>query len=271
MDPIAELLSQLSGVRRATNLGTSHSQLQQLQMQLQLERHSASGSSGMPALSSRQPFGSDRAPIERVIRRHQQSGQSHSAAGGLMSSGQQAPYVVLMEPSPSSLASTAAAAAGQMNGLSGNGVMMGGQGSHNQPAVSRLLLSRCNDQNYSESEHQDIEKGKADKSLFVQELLLTTLTGNLSLVADEDVAPYQPDDQVRLPSAFRTSLLYNDSHDESSVAEFRNPFSNGQNRQPEESNGQEERGQEASTPLRTEEDTNLKRKVVNTTKLIVGN
>ena len=35
VDPIAELLSQLSGVRRA---GTTSSQLQQLQVQLQLER-----------------------------------------------------------------------------------------------------------------------------------------------------------------------------------------------------------------------------------------
>ena len=47
MDPIAELLSQLSGVRRAANLGQSHSnQLQQLQMQLQLERNSGVGNGG---------------------------------------------------------------------------------------------------------------------------------------------------------------------------------------------------------------------------------
>ena len=39
MDPIAELLSQLSGVRRATSgIGSHSAQLQQLQMQLQLER-----------------------------------------------------------------------------------------------------------------------------------------------------------------------------------------------------------------------------------------
>ncbi|KAI1904920.1 hypothetical protein AGOR_G00010650 [Albula goreensis] len=44
MDPIAELLSQLSGVRRSAQLnssGPSASQLQQLQMQLQLERQQA--------------------------------------------------------------------------------------------------------------------------------------------------------------------------------------------------------------------------------------
>jgi len=39
VDPIAELLSQLSGVRRSTaGQGSTPSQLQQLQMQLQLER-----------------------------------------------------------------------------------------------------------------------------------------------------------------------------------------------------------------------------------------
>lgn len=39
VDPIAELLSQLSGVRRsASNTNSTPSQLQQLQMQLQLER-----------------------------------------------------------------------------------------------------------------------------------------------------------------------------------------------------------------------------------------
>ena len=39
MDPIAELLSQLSGVRRVA--GSSSSQLQQLQMELQLQRQQA--------------------------------------------------------------------------------------------------------------------------------------------------------------------------------------------------------------------------------------
>lgn len=105
MDPIAELLSQLSGVRRAAgSLGQAHphSQLQQLQMQLQLERHA-----GAPQLSSRQTFASDRAPIERVIRRHQ-TAAGHGASAGLSggvpvsqsnainasAAHQQSPYVV---------------------------------------------------------------------------------------------------------------------------------------------------------------------------------
>ncbi|GLG97179.1 E3 ubiquitin-protein ligase KCMF1 [Gryllus bimaculatus] len=44
VDPIAELLSQLSGVRRsAAGQGSTPSQLQQLQMQLQLERQQIVG------------------------------------------------------------------------------------------------------------------------------------------------------------------------------------------------------------------------------------
>lgn len=38
VDPIAELLSQLSGVRRTAAQGSASAQLQHLQMQLQLER-----------------------------------------------------------------------------------------------------------------------------------------------------------------------------------------------------------------------------------------
>lgn len=38
VDPIAELLSQLSGVRRTGGSSQQSSQLQQLQMQIQLER-----------------------------------------------------------------------------------------------------------------------------------------------------------------------------------------------------------------------------------------
>lgn len=96
MDPISELLSQLSGVRRAANnvsssaVNSTASQLQQLQMQLQLERHST-----IPSLSTRQGFvaasslhpsssSNERVPIERVIRRQQQP----SSSTGIMSSSQ---------------------------------------------------------------------------------------------------------------------------------------------------------------------------------------
>jgi len=139
MDPIAELLSQLSGVRRAANLGQSHTtpQLQQLQMQLQLERHSSA--------PLRQPF--DRAPIERVIRRHQQqssqqlqSNSTHSTVNGTQ---QQLPYVVLMEPSPSPATLAAAAAAVAQSNTTGNqtsGTTI--TSSSKTPNASQFLLSR---------------------------------------------------------------------------------------------------------------------------------
>lgn len=60
MDPIAELLSQLSGVRRSAggqlnSSGPSASQLQQLQMQLQLERQHAQAARQQLRLHATQP------------------------------------------------------------------------------------------------------------------------------------------------------------------------------------------------------------------------
>lgn len=142
MDPIAELLSQLSGVRRAANLSQSHtSQLQQLQMQLQLERQNSA--------PLRQPF--ERAPIERIIRRHQQQqhqhqqnsqNQSQSASQGSNGTQQQLPYVVLMEPSPSpaTLVSTASAVAQSNNNVSST--MSSNSLPSRNLAGSQFLLSR---------------------------------------------------------------------------------------------------------------------------------
>uniref|UniRef100_A0A8C7EF83 E3 ubiquitin-protein ligase KCMF1 n=1 Tax=Nothoprocta perdicaria TaxID=30464 RepID=A0A8C7EF83_NOTPE len=113
MDPIAELLSQLSGVRRSAggqlnSSGPSASQLQQLQMQLQLERQHAQ--------AARQ--------------------QLESGAG-----------------------------AGE-----------------ERPAA----LHPLNDPKLSEWERQSAESERADCSLFVQELLLSTLMREESSSSDED-------------------------------------------------------------------------------------
>ncbi|KAL0819042.1 hypothetical protein ABMA28_008321 [Loxostege sticticalis] len=67
VDPIAELLSQLSGVRRGAGQPGTPSQLQQLQMQLQLERQQASAA---------------RQQLERLPRRAGASGSGASAAAG---------------------------------------------------------------------------------------------------------------------------------------------------------------------------------------------
>jgi len=65
VDPIAELLNQLSGVRRAT--GSSSSQLQQLQMELQLQRQQAQA---------------HMQTLDRLARRGTQGNHSSSATAG---------------------------------------------------------------------------------------------------------------------------------------------------------------------------------------------
>lgn len=114
MDPIAELLSQLSGVRRATNFGQSHSsQLQQLQMQLQLERNSTS------TTSYRQSF--DRVvAVNRRIRNQNTTFSAPICASNAISQ-QIMSHEVSLEPSPSpSSLAAAAAAVAQVNNVAAN-------------------------------------------------------------------------------------------------------------------------------------------------------
>lgn len=130
MDPIAELLSQLSGVRRAANLSHSNSaQFHQLQMQLHLDRHIAPpaprstfaspSQSIVDATSSSSTRSGVNAPMDRVVRRHQHHHQqnhhsAHHSSTNSSSSSQMmsslasnsgvtsdVPYVVLMDHSPS--------------------------------------------------------------------------------------------------------------------------------------------------------------------------
>uniref|UniRef100_A0A3B3SDL7 E3 ubiquitin-protein ligase KCMF1 n=1 Tax=Paramormyrops kingsleyae TaxID=1676925 RepID=A0A3B3SDL7_9TELE len=142
MDPIAELLSQLSGVRRSAggqlNSGPSASQLQQLQMQLQLERQQAQ--------AARQQLETAR----NASRRSNASNMSTSI------------------PQPSA----ASNAAPDSNPPS----------SHS----SQFLLTRLNEPKMSEAERQIAESERADRSLFVQELLLSTLMCEESSSSDED-------------------------------------------------------------------------------------
>lgn len=132
INPLAELLSQLSGVRRSSNLSQSNTttQLQQLQMQLQLERQQAA-----------------RQQVERLPRRQNQTGTAVQFNQALYS-----------EPttSPASSASS-----------------------------SRLLLSRYTEPGITETEQQTLDVDHADRSIFVQELLLATLGEQLS--SDDDL------------------------------------------------------------------------------------
>nr|CAD7586894.1 unnamed protein product [Timema genevievae] len=154
VDPIAELLSQLSGVRRsAAGQGSTPSQLQQLQMQLQLERQQAA-----------------RQQLERLPRRQAQTISSANSTGG--------------------------GAAGSSNSAASNShsTVPTESGSNNQGSSSgsQFLLSRCMDATLTDSELQTAEQERADRSLFVQELVLATLmegTATLLLDTTADRAP----------------------------------------------------------------------------------
>ncbi|RXM93326.1 E3 ubiquitin-protein ligase KCMF1 [Acipenser ruthenus] len=144
MDPIAELLSQLSGVRRSAggqlnSSGPSASQLQQLQMQLQLERQQAQ--------AARQQLESARNATRRTNTSNVTTAVTQSTA----------------------TTNTTTTENNQ-------------QTTHN----SQFLLSRLNDPKMSEVERQSLESERADRSLFVQELLLSTLMREGSSSSDED-------------------------------------------------------------------------------------
>ncbi|CAH2292541.1 E3 ubiquitin- ligase KCMF1 [Pelobates cultripes] len=144
MDPIAELLSQLSGVRRSTggqlnSSGPSASQLQQLQMQLQLERQQAQ--------AARQQLETAR----NATRRNNASGVTTT---------------ITQSTATTNTSNT----------------------ENNQQTIqnSQFLLTRLNDPKMTEAERQSIESERADRSLFVQELLLSTLMQEESSSSDED-------------------------------------------------------------------------------------
>ncbi|XP_046872765.1 E3 ubiquitin-protein ligase KCMF1-like isoform X1 [Hypomesus transpacificus] len=139
MDPIAELLSQLSGVRRSAggqvSSGPSASQLQQLQMQLQLERQQAQ--------AARQQLDTPRgAPRSAPTR----------AALGTANSNASPNANPCPPPGPHP-----------------------GTHEHNTHAGHNFLLNRLSEPRLSEVDLQESESGWADRGLFVTELLLSTL------------------------------------------------------------------------------------------------
>uniref|UniRef100_A0A673A078 RING-type E3 ubiquitin transferase n=1 Tax=Sphaeramia orbicularis TaxID=375764 RepID=A0A673A078_9TELE len=140
MDPIAELLSQLSGVRRSAggqlSSGPSASQLQQLQMQLQLERQQA-----------------------QAARQQLETARNATRGGGRANAILNTNSAVA-NPNPSHTAHS-----------------------------SQFLLSRLSEPRLSEAERQACEAQWADRSLFVTELLLSTL------LPDEDASASEDDDE----------------------------------------------------------------------------
>ncbi|XP_072029736.1 E3 ubiquitin-protein ligase KCMF1-like [Amphiura filiformis] len=168
MDPIAELLSQLSGARRSAGHSSTASQLQQLQiMQLQLERQQQQQQQGQQ--------GTARQQVERLpVPRRQGVAAAAAAAAAAASSNS--------NPSHSAAAAAAAAASGLVEGA-----ML----TSSSQKDSQYLLSRINEPSLTEAEQQDSEVENADRSFFLQDLILSTLNdsdreSNSSLELDDD-------------------------------------------------------------------------------------
>ncbi|KAK6312684.1 hypothetical protein J4Q44_G00160310 [Coregonus suidteri] len=150
MDPIAELLSQLSGVRRSAggqlSSGPSASRLQQLQLQLDRQQTQA----------ARQQLEMSRSTSQRGSRTSTQAGLNanpnpghHNANPGSNS---------FNNPSPNPVQHVS--------------------NTHTQNSNSQFLLNRLSEERLSEAELQLREGQWADRSLFVTELLLSTLIAN---------------------------------------------------------------------------------------------
>ncbi|XP_011831378.1 PREDICTED: E3 ubiquitin-protein ligase KCMF1-like [Mandrillus leucophaeus] len=144
MDPIAELLSQLSGVTRSAggqlnSSGPSASQLQQLQMQLQLEQRHAQAT-------------------------RQQLETAHNATRRTNTSS--VTTAITQSTATTNITNT--------------------ESSQQTLQNSQFLLTRLDDPKMSETERQSMESERADHSLFVQELLLSTLVREERSSSDKD-------------------------------------------------------------------------------------
>ncbi|XP_043247812.1 E3 ubiquitin-protein ligase KCMF1-like isoform X1 [Colletes gigas] len=167
-DPITELLSQLSGVRRsgaATGQSLSTpSQLQQLQMQLQLER---------------QQVRAARQQLERLPRRQAQPIGSVSGGGTTSIGGHSSTMtsVVANSTSSNNNATNVANPSGVLSTNSQNYM---------------FLLPRCITTTLSDSQLQDIERESANRSLFTRELIVGTLSQTLPELIQQQSAAQTP-------------------------------------------------------------------------------
>ncbi|KAG7190348.1 hypothetical protein KM043_006461 [Ampulex compressa] len=167
IDPIAELLTQLSGVRRSGG-GTGQSssapsQLQQLQMQLQLER---------------QQVRAARQQLERLPRRQTQVIGSVSGSGG-SSGGHSA-----------TMASVVANSTSGNNNASSVTNPSGVSSTSSQNFM--FLLPRCITTTLSDSQLQNIERESANRSLFARELIVGTLSQTLPELIQQQSAVQTP-------------------------------------------------------------------------------
>ncbi|XP_063987647.1 E3 ubiquitin-protein ligase KCMF1-like isoform X2 [Diachasmimorpha longicaudata] len=164
IDPIAELLSQLSGVRRIGGGTGQGSQLQQLQMQLQLERQ--------------QVRTTTRHQLERLPRRQTQvigsvsSGNSSGTAGG--SGGSTGSHSTTM--------AGVAGSTGSNNNSSNTTNSSSATAASSQNSM--FLLPRCMATTLTDSQLQSIERESANRSLFARELVIGTLSQTLPELID---------------------------------------------------------------------------------------
>lgn len=148
MDPIAELLSQLSSVRSRTAAAHSIStQLQQLEVQLHSTRMQAD------RLSAGQH------PHHHHQQQHQSADQSARSVTTIM-------FPPVSEQVQSSAGTSTAAAA---------------TASRDRSSSSAFLLTNLDNRTMSEADQEVMETDQADKSLFVQELLLALLSDHTKL------------------------------------------------------------------------------------------
>ncbi|XP_055851620.1 E3 ubiquitin-protein ligase Kcmf1 isoform X2 [Episyrphus balteatus] len=212
VDPIAELLSQLSGVRRGGGSGPQSSQLQQLQMQIQLERQQATRQQ-LERLPRRQAHpmvssSSSNATMQEIG--NGSSGTPSSSGGGTGTGGCRATEWTVnntttssIQQSQSNVGGTSGSGSSTLNtrevplntsvltvndfGLSSCQFLqpaVGGSGAGNTGNTnssdggaqsSQFLLSKFMTPTLSEDELARLEKDRADRSLYVQAMLLSTL------------------------------------------------------------------------------------------------
>lgn len=185
VDPIAELLSQLSGVRRG---GPQTSQLQQLQMQIQLERQQVSATRQQLERLPRRAHpmvlsANSNATMQEVISGSNISTANASGAatsnGGCRTNEWTVTSSSTNQQSQSSIASNAINTR-ESGSISGNNMSLSVSGANGSAvggdSQSQYLLTKFMQPTLSDMELAVLEKARADRSQFVQALLLSTLS-----------------------------------------------------------------------------------------------
>jgi len=187
-DPIAELLSQLSGVRRSASSSSSSSsqQLQQLQMQLQLERQRQRGLHQYHSLAGvSSSINNDSAASPSTV--GMPGGASNggivvtsNSIGGVSTS-----HPMTMGPMGSHLWTNSTSSSSKSGGNNVSGIGIGGPGASltsNSSSSNQFMLSQVSDDDSSDYSLEERKK----REFFVEELVLASLVANTKLHNDQD-------------------------------------------------------------------------------------